>query len=524
MPRLSRLFFCLILLATPQRYPAQQVPAYDQAESLIRHGRPDEGIALLKPLLDSDPRNLKALNLLGIALTQKGDLAAANREFLRALQLDPKFYPALENLAANEFTLKDYAASEKHFLEATKFAPDDPAVNSFLGKITFKRGEYARAAQYLRKSESLFTQEPALAVALVQSELETGKDTRALERLSQISTESTPLRAQFQLALVLATHEHFAEAIPYFEAVQKQYPDSYDAGFNLAICYVETKQFSSAIALLLALKSHGHKTAELDNLLAESYRGTGQLQPEVDALREATQLAPEDENNYVDLAALCIDHDAFDLALEVLDVGLRHLPRSDRLVFQRGIAHAMKNEFDLAERDFQLASQLAPDKNLSYAGLGVSYMQTGNVAEAIRTLRERIKAKPADATLQYLLGKALLRSGASSGDAEFAEVRRAFEASIKLSPNFVPSKVELAKIDLLENRVDEAVSLLETARSLDPGDNAAWSQLAIAYRRQGKFEKAKDALATLSKLNSEERVKATTGRVRLVKQDPAPIP
>lgn len=527
---MRRLFFALILSLSALMRPlsAQQAQDYSGAEALVRQGHFDEAIAILRPLLASEPRNLKALNLLGIALTQKGGLAAANREFARALQLDPKFYPALENLAANEFTLKDYAASEKHFLKALKFVPDDPAVNSFLGKITFKRGEYARSAEYLRKAKSLFPQEPALAVALVESELETGKDAPALEVLQQISAQTTPLRAQFQLALALATHSHYAEAIPYFESVHKQYPDSYDAGFNLAVCYVETKQFTQAIDLLTALKSRGHKTAELDNLLAESYHGTGQLQPEIDALREATQLDPQSEDNYLDLAALCIDHDGFDLALEVLNVGLHYRPQSDRLVFQRGIAHAMKNEFDLADKDFQLASQLAPDKNLSYVGLGVSYMQTGNVAEAIRALRERIKEKPADATLQYLLGKALLRSGAHPGDADFAEARRALEASFKLSPDFVPSLVELAKIDLLENRVDPAVPLLEKARSLDPQDNAALSQLAIAYRRQGKSDKAKEALAALAKLNAEQRLKATTGRIRLVKEDkqdkPSPTP
>ena len=362
-------------------------------------------------------------------------------------------------------------------------------------------------------------------MALVRSELETGKDASALERLSQISAESTPLRAQFQLALALATHEHFAEAIPYFEAVQKQFPDSYDAGFNLAMCYVETKQFTRAIDLLSAIKSRGHKTAELDNLLAESYHGAGQLQPEIDALREATHLAPEDENNYIDLAALCIDHDAFDLALEVLEVGLHYRPQSDRLVVQRGITNAMKDKFDLADRDFQLASKLAPEKNLSYVGLGISYMQTGNLPEAIRTLRERIKKKPADATLQYLLGKALIRSGALPEDAEFAEARGAFEASVKLSPVFVPSLVELAKINLLENRVDQAVSRLETARSLDPKDNAACSQLALAYRRQGHPEKAAPLFAALAKLNEDARAKESRGRTRLVKQDsPASTP
>ena len=522
----SRLLCCLTFCVFAAVHAAaQQSESYTRAESLIRHGQLDEGIAILKPLLGSDPRNLKALNLLGIALTQKGDLALANRDFLRALQIDPKFYPALANLASNEFALKDYPASEKHFLEAAKFAPDDPAVNSFLGKITFKHGEYARAAQYLRKSESLFRQEPALAVALVQSELETGKDASALERLSQINAESTPIRAQFQLALALVTREHFAEAIPYFEAVQKQFPDSYDAAFNLAMCYVETKRFTPAIDLLLALKSHGHTTAELDNLLAESYHGTGQLQPEIDALREATQLAPEDENNYIDLAALCIDHDAWDLALEVLQVGLHYRPQSDRLVFQRGIVHAMKNEFDLADKDFQLASKLAPEKNLSYVGLGVSYMQTGNLPEAIRTLHERLKQKPDDATLLYLLGEALIRSGVNVGEPEFAEAKSVLERSISLSQTFAPSRVGLAKLYLRETRIDEAVALLEKARSIDPADNAACSQLAMAYRRQGKPDKAAALLAILAKLNEEQRAKESRGRIRLVKQgSPVPTP
>src|SRR2546423_694535 len=509
----------LFLLAAPVWSPAQGASDYSGAEALVRQGHFDDGIAILRPLLASEPRNVKAMNLLGIALTKKGDLPAANQEFSRALQVDARFYPALENLAVNEFTLKDYAASERHFLEAAKFAPEDAAVNSFLGKIAFKRGKCARAVPYLRKAQFLFQQEPALAVALVQCELETGDEQSALKRLPQIDWSSLNVRGQFQLGLALASHGHFAQALPYFETVQKQYPDSYDAAFNLAICYLETKSFSKAIDLLSAVRSQGHKTAELDYLLAESYHGTGQLQPEIDALREATQLAPEDEDNYIDLAALCIDHDAFDLALEVLGVGLHYRPQSDRLVFQRGIAHAMKNEFALAEKDFQLASELAPEKNLSYVGLGVRYMQTGNLPEAVRTLRRRVAEKPADATLQYLLGEALIRSGASAGDADFTEARSAFTTSTKLNPKFVPALVELAKLDLQENRVDSAVLLLEKARSLDPSDNGACSQLAVAYRRQGKLDKSKQVFAALAKLNEEERVKATRGRTRLVKQD-----
>ncbi len=194
-------------------------------------------------------------------------------------------------------------------------------------------------------------------------------------------------------------------------------------------------------------------------------------------------------------------------------------PQSDRLIFQRAILRAMKNQFDLADQDFQLAAQLAPDNNLTYAGLGISYMQTGNLPEAVRTLRERVREKPADATLQYLLGEALIRAGAAPDAPEFAEAKAALERSVNLNPSFVPPRVDLAKLYLREDRVEDAVALLEKARALDPSEKSIYSQLAAAYRRQKKTEQAAAALATLTRLNEEQRERDSHQRIRLVRQD-----
>jgi Flp pilus assembly protein TadD len=519
----SSLLWLLVLLLPP-RLLAQDSQAYGRAEALVRQGQFDQGIALLRPLLESEPRNLKALNLLGIALTQKGDLPAANREYGRALEVDPHFQAALKNLAINEFTLKDFTASQRHFREAYSAAPGDPVINAFLGRLAFSRNEFAVAATHLGKAGDLLTQDPSLFVSLIQSELEIGKDADALSRVIRTSAERLPLRTQFELGLVLAQHDHYEQATPLFEAVRAKFPASYDAGFNLAVCYVQTKQYPKAIAVLSALKANGHKTAELDNLLAEAYKGADQLQPAIDALREATQLAPSDEDNYIDLVALCIEHDAFDLGFEVLGVGLHYLPQSDRLIFQRGVLHAMRSEFDLADQDFQLASRLAPEKNLSYVGLGVSYLQAGNLDEAVRTLRQRVQQKPDDPTLLYLLGEALMRSGAAPGDPQFTEAGTVLKRSVDLNPNFVPPRIELAKIYLRENRPDEAVVLLEKARTLDPGDKAVYAQLLVAYRRQKRPEQATAAAAALARLVEEQRSRESRSRTRLVKQAPPAPP
>jgi len=500
---------------------AQDTQAYRRSETFVRQGQNDEAIAMLRPLLEAEPRNLKALNLLGIALTQKGDLAEANQAYRRALQVNPHFQAALKNLAVNEYTLKDFVASERHFREALRAAPEDPVINAFLGRLAFSRKDFAVAEPHLAKAGDLLSQDPSLFIALVESDLEIGRDAAVLSLISQHPAEQLPLRAQFDLGLVLAQKSHFEQATPLFEAVQAKYPASYDAGFNLAICYVETKQYAKAITVLTGLKANGHVTAELDNLLAEAYKGAGQVQPAIDALREATQIAPNDENNYIDLVALCIDHDAFDLGFEVLGVGLHYLPQSDRLIFERGILHAMRSEFDLADSDFQLASRFAPEKDLSYAGLGISYMQTGNVAEAVRTLRDRVRQRPNDPILLYLLGEALIRSGAAPGESDFGEAATVLQRSVRLRPTFVPSHVELAKIYLRENRVDEAAVLLEKARSLDPRERAIYAQLLIAYRRQKKSQEAAAAAATLARLVEEQRDQESRTRTRLIKQGPS---
>jgi Flp pilus assembly protein TadD len=521
MPSIQRQLlgiFLASLLTVAPRCVAQDAPDYARAEALVRQSQWDSGIAILKPILAANPGNLKARNLLGIALTGKGDLAGANREYHRVLQAAPKFYPALSNLAINELALKDVASAERHLNAALKLAPDDPMIHTYLGEIAYNRGDYKGAATHLSRAGKLL-QQPIAAAHLARSYLETGQEQDALELLRKLDKSALGAKAQFSLGLALAQHDFYGEAIPYFELVRQSYPDSYDVGFNLANCYVEAKQFPQAIEILRVLKERGHKTAELDNLLGEAYAGNQQINEAIDALREATTLAPEEEDNYLDLAALCIDHDAYDLGVEILNVGLHYRPESDRLIFQRGILHAMQSHFDLADQDFQLASKLAPEKNLSYVGLGVSYMQTGNLPEAVRILRQRAKEKTGDYTLQYLFAEALIRSGVSPGDPQFAEAKSALEQSVKLSQIFAPSRVELAKLRLREGRVDEAVELLETARKLDPADKAAYSQLAIAYRRQGKPELAAATLSTLAKLNDEDRLKESRGRVRLVKEN-----
>ena len=498
---------------------ASDSPEYTRAAAMVRDGEWDQAIGVLQPLLKSSPNNPKVLNLLGLALTGKGDLTEANKEFLSALEVDASFYPALKNLAINELTLKQPESAEKHLAAALRFAPRDPVCHAYLGALAFHRHDYKQAEEHFDMAGTFVANLPGIRLDAVEGYLGTDRKQKALDMLNQIGSRTMDTQELFRAGYALARTDLYGEAIPYFQAVRDRSPQSYDAAFNLAVCFTRTRQFPAAITLLTALRERGDKTAEVDNLLAAAYEGDKQTQRATEMLREAATLAPLDENNYLDLAAVCSDHEAYDLAIETLNVGLHYLPNSDRLIFQRGVIRAMMGQFDRAESDFELSSSLAPEKDLAYVGLGITYMEKSTLPQAVSLLRKRTREKPDDYLLRYLLGEALIRSGARPGDPEMTEAQTALEESVRLNPNFSRSRIDLGKVLLKQNRVDEAVQQLERARELDPNDKAVYSQLAAAYQRNGRDKEATAMLAMVTKLNDEQRERETHDRLRIVRAD-----
>src|SRR2546421_12216597 len=111
-------FIIAICLASSAR-PQFQAD-YTAAANYVRQGQPQAAIPLLNKILTTAPADLKARNLLGIALMSSGHRAEANIEFQKALRQDLRFHPALKNLAVNEFEMGLKKESKLHFEQAAK--------------------------------------------------------------------------------------------------------------------------------------------------------------------------------------------------------------------------------------------------------------------------------------------------------------------------------------------------------------------------------------------------------------------
>jgi tetratricopeptide (TPR) repeat protein len=476
---------------------------YDQVVLYIEQGKLNSAISLLKRILKKSPHDVKAQNLMGLALTASGKLPEANVYFKRAVKLDPKFYPALKNLAVNELKQQQVDEAMGHLQQALMLVPQDPAIHMALAEIYFQKREFGPAVDHYIGSQGLFLRSPETILNFSRSCFESNQAGKAAGALELLGPEADG-RAHFLAGIMLAQLGKYESAAQQFALARKDYPDPYAVGYNLTLAYVRGQKYPEAIRAAQELISAGHAKAELYNLLSEPYERTGQTIQAYNALRTATQLDPQDENNYLDLMALGVDHANFDLAFDIANIGLQNIPNSFRLMMQRGAVRAFQGQLTPALEDFELAAKLDPQSNMPYFAMCMALMQKDQVPRALEILRGRLAGHPDDYLLLYALGESADRSG-GSGLVSQEEALRALERSVQLNPNLSTSRIALGRIYLRRNEVDRAIPVLEKALELDPTDLSPCYQLAQAYRRKGDKERAEQLMAKFETFRDEDR-------------------
>ena len=366
------------------------------------------------------------------------------------------------------------------------------------------------------KATSISGSEEPRAQAVIQrarAALRKGDRKSALAILASIPEKDGT--GHFAAGQMLVGEKAYAEAAREFGLARRTYQDRYAAGYDQALAFVNAGDYSSAIQTANELLNQGYQTAELAAVAATAYLKNGQTQQAYNAWRLATHLDPKNEDGYLGLCEIALDRDNYDLGLEVANIGLTHLPGSERLYVQRGVMHAMKGQFSEAEQDFTTSARLAPKDSLPVVATALVSMQTGHLDKAVELLRQASKQDPDDYFALYWFAEALLHAGAVPGSREGDEALAALQASIRNNPDFWHSRSDLGKVLLSRGEVDGAIEQLEKAAELNPQASSPLYLLAQAYRRKGNEAKAAELAARVSAMQTEEREAQTLPQATL---------
>ena len=452
----------------------------------LREGRIDEALSIFSARLEENPEDVTALNMVGAILCMKDEPRNSIAYFERALRHAPDFVPARKNLAIAEFELGRYESAEAHL----NVLIADPQVREqaslFLGMIASESGRHESAVELLTQAGNLATDQPRSQIAYARSLHRVGRHARAEAVLATVRARGDLSAPDLvDVAQVASESGHFEAALADLGRAEILDPALMGLGSRRIDLLVKSGRHDEALEVAGRVAGRVPSRGNLSRLAGLAERA-GDLDAAVEALRKAIQAEPTAEDGYIELSEFCVRYRNPGLALEILDLGLGRIPKSYRLLVQKGITLGQGQRYEAARQAFSDAIAVTPDHSVALTALAVSLILSEEMPRALQTLRDGVERFPDDFYMHYMYGFALDRSRAEGvGEDRAALARNHLRRSIKLNGEFASAYYQLGKL-LADTDPAAAIRNLETAVELDPLRISAKYQLGQLYLDAGR--------------------------------------
>jgi tetratricopeptide (TPR) repeat protein len=194
--------------------------------------------------------------------------------------------------------------------------------------------------------------------------------------------------------------------------------------------------------------------------------------------------SPDSAAAWSDLGAALAERGETGRAIEAYQTALRISPELVRSRNNLGVAYGDAGRADLAEEYLLSALRLDPGYTEAYVNLGNLYSRLGRLDDAVAQYRAAVDRKPRVVAYRISLGNAL----ATRGDAAGADAQ--YRAALAADPGSADAHMAVGIAAAQEGRLDEAITHLESAARLAPGDDLIRRNLARAYRLKGDAKRA----------------------------------
>lgn len=458
-----------------------------QIESLIRSHQYDQALHETRSGLSAAPGDFHLWTLQAIIFSIQGNNPEALTAFDKALSLSPNYGPALKGEVQLLYQTGDRRAIPL-IGRILKADPGDLTAHEMLATLEKKGGDcHAAIEQFLLSKEAI---------------------------------ESHPGSLE-AYGYCLVEAKQFLEAIPVFDKLVTLLPDRTYPKYDLAVILVTTKQSEDALKILDPLLTSDQQDTDILSLASQAYEAIGNTPKAVSLIRQAIVLSPSTADYYVAFAALCFDHDSFQVGIDMLNAGLQRIPNEPSLYISRGLLYAQLAQFDSAETDFNKVEQLDSTQSLgSYAG-DLAEMQRNNPDQAMLRVKSQLKAQPSNPFLNLLLAQLLMNQTPETGSAVFKEAMRSDLLALKVKPDLVDARDLLASMYMHSGRYDLAIEQCRIALKYAPSDEAATYHLLIALRHAGHKDELQPLVKRLSDLHQQSlRQESDRKRFRLVEEEP----
>jgi Flp pilus assembly protein TadD len=275
------------------------------AEVLLRFDFTDDALALLEIAEKQQSPTWELFFWLGRARERKGELSLAQKDFRRALDLNPNSVDILQALARMLASEGQWEKSVELLSRARTAAPDSPEVLRKFAAVSLHAGHTANAVDAAQQLVKLQPNEAEAMYLLGVAQLQNGdaEESRStLENYVKFRPQD-PL-AFLALGMVEANLRDFTAARANFEQSIKLDPNQAEAYYQLALVFREQGDNRSAIVQLEKSVDIDAQRAPTQALLGVLYLLQQDYAKAEEHLTRAANLAPDSPDIHYQLGLL----------------------------------------------------------------------------------------------------------------------------------------------------------------------------------------------------------------------------
>ncbi|MBN1625912.1 MAG: tetratricopeptide repeat protein, partial [Deltaproteobacteria bacterium] len=399
------------------------------ATSLIKTNRLDGAMEQLDELIAQEPRLSFAHYYKGRIYIEWGNYQAAESEYLKTLELDDTFEPALFDLAG---------------------------LYQYLGKPE-------EAITLYKRLVTLYPNNRTAQERLMGLYNTLGQTDNIDELIGNIQSQSKPGDPGRQtLGLYYLQNGRFADAIAEFDLIVTAWPDDYKSRYLLALAYEESGLPEKALEHLEVIKKDSEYFTNARINIFYILIDMGKDEEAVKSIEKAIGMKKDEATLYLVLSSLYSDQEDYAKSVTVLQDALKHNEKNIEVLFRLGIALDKSGDRTGCLEQMEKVLEIDPNNVDTLNYIGYSYAEDGvNLDEALNMIQRALKISPDSGYIIDSLGWVYYRQG------QYDKALDSLEKAFSLKSDDPTIAEHLGDVYFKKNEYQRSIEMYEKALSLE---------------------------------------------------------
>ena len=426
----------------------------------------------------------------------KRDYTAASIQAKSALQKDPDNRDARYVLGLASLEVGDIASAEQNLQKALELGYAGDEVYVALARTLLAKGESGTLIRQFGAKVSTPHAQADLLAMVGSAELKSNRRAEAQAAFKQaLALDATNVFANLGVARLAAGDQDWKRAAAAIDTALATAPRNTEALMLKAdLLAMQGENEGATKTYRAAIEASPAEMPPRFSLITHlsRQRAFETAATEVEALEK---LAPRDVRTLYAKAALLIEQRKWKEARETLQHVLARMPEHAPSLTMAGIAAFQTQAYAEAESHLRKALFNAPKALMPKRVLAATHLRMGQTDVAMTEVGELLQAAPDDPRILALAGEVYLANGDVDGAA------RHYERAKSAMPDNVRVQTRLAQMRFAAGDSSQGFSELEAAAAAATSTDEYQADLALitAYLRQREADKALDAVEKLEK-------------------------